>query len=153
MKQRRYLLLAVTLAAVAATPAFGQAVAPTVSLANSGKESAAPIPDFSGIWVHSIPGFEPLASGPTSLVNRSRRNGIGNLLELVGDYTNPILKPEAVQVVKRHGEISLRGIGYPTPRNQCWLLSSFQVAQRSSCSGRTKSPSSTTMIIKSVRCV
>ena len=120
MKQRRYLLLAVTLAAVAATPAFGQAVAPTVSLANSGKESAAPIPDFSGIWVHSIPGFEPLASGPTSLVNRSRRNGIGNLLELVGDYTNPILKPEAVQVVKRHGEISLRGIGYPTPRNQCW---------------------------------
>ena len=71
MKQRRYLLLAVTLAAVAATPAFGQAVAPTVSLANSGKESAAPIPDFSGIWVHSIPGFEPLASGRTALVNRS----------------------------------------------------------------------------------
>src|SRR5712672_2841473 len=120
MKQRRYFLLAVTLAAAAAAPAFGQAVAPTVSPTHSGQESAAPIPDFSGIWVHSIPGFEPLASGPTSLVNRSRRNGIGNLLELVGDYTNPILKPEAVQVVKRHGEISLRGIGYPTPRNQCW---------------------------------
>src|SRR5258708_2188591 len=120
MKQRRYFLLGVALAAAAATPAFGQAVAPTVSPANSGKESAAPIPDFSGIWVHSIPGFEPLPSGPTSLVNRSRRNGIGNLLELVGDYTNPILKPEAAQVVKRHGEISSRGIGYPTPRNQCW---------------------------------
>src|SRR5229473_1762136 len=120
MKQRRHFLLVVTLAAAAATPVFGQAVAPTVSPANSGKESAAPIPDFSGIWVHSIPGFEPLASGPTSLVNRSRRNGIGNLLELVGDYTNPILKPEAAEVVKRHGEISLRGIGYPTPRNQCW---------------------------------
>src|SRR6266446_9051378 len=120
MKQRRYFLLVVTLAAAAAAPAFGQAVAPTVSPANSGKESAAPIPDFSGIWVHSIPGFEPLASGPTSLVNRSRRNGIGNLLELVGDYTNPILKPEAAEVVKKHGEISLKGIGYPTPRNQCW---------------------------------
>jgi len=113
-------LLVVTLAASAATPALGQAVAPTVAPGNSGKESAASIPDFSGIWVHSIPGFEPLASGPTSLVNRSRRNGIGDLLQLVGDYTNPILKPEAAEVVKKHGEISLRGIGYPTPRNQCW---------------------------------
>jgi hypothetical protein len=118
--QRRNFLLVVTLAAATASPAFGQAVAPTVGPANSGKQSAASIPDFSGIWVHSIPGFEPLPSGPTSLVNRSRRNGVSNLLELVGDYTNPILKPEAAEVVKKHGEISLRGIGYPTPRNQCW---------------------------------
>src|SRR6202171_6380258 len=118
--QRRNFLLVVTLAAAAASPAFGQAVAPTVGPANSGKQNVASIPDFSGIWVHSIPGFEPLPSGPTSLVNRSRRNGVSNLLELVGDYTNPILKPEAAEVVKKHGEISLRGIGYPTPRNQCW---------------------------------
>src|ERR1700730_2873564 len=118
--QRRDLLLVVTLGAAAASPAFGQAVAPTVGPAKSGNESAASIPDFSGIWVHSIPGFEPLPLGPTSLVNRSRRNGVSNLLELVGDYTNPILKPEAAEVVKKHGEISLRGIGYPTPRNQCW---------------------------------
>ncbi len=61
--QRRDFLLVVTLAAAAATPAFGQAVAPTVAPANSGKESAASIPDFSGMWVHgSIPGFEPLPS-------------------------------------------------------------------------------------------
>jgi hypothetical protein len=114
-------LLVVTLAAVAATPAFGQALVPTVGPANSGKQSAESIPDFSGIWLHpSIPGFEPLPSGPTSLVNRSRRNGVGNILQLVGDYTNPILKAEAAEVVKKHGEISLRGIGDPTPRNQCW---------------------------------
>ena len=119
--QRRDLLLVVTLAAAAATPALGQAVVPTVGSANSGGESAASIPDFSGIWVHgSIPVFEPLASGPTSLVNRSRRNGVGNILELVGDYTNPILKPEAAEVVKSHGAIALKGIGDPTPRNQCW---------------------------------
>jgi hypothetical protein len=118
--QRRNFLLVVTVAAAAATPAFGQAAAPTVGPANSGKQSAASIPDFSGIWVHSIPGFEPLPSGPTSLVNRSRRGGIGDLLQLVGDYTNPILKPAAAEAVKKHGEISLRGIGYPTPRNQCW---------------------------------
>src|SRR5207249_1311428 len=66
--RRRNFLLVVTLAAAAATPALAQA--PTVGPANSGEESAA---NFSGMWVHgSIPGFEPLASGPTSLVNRSR---------------------------------------------------------------------------------
>jgi hypothetical protein len=66
--QWRDFLAVFTVAAAAVTPAFGQAVAP-----NNGKESAASIPDFSGIWVHSIPGFEPLPSGPTALVNRSLR--------------------------------------------------------------------------------
>ena len=112
--QRRDFLLVVALAAeAAATPALGQALAPTVASASSGKassgkESAASIPDFTGLWVHgSIPGFEPLPSGPTSLVNRSRRSvarlirdlagewqgpgeppshEVSNLLELVGDY-------------------------------------------------------------------
>ena len=117
---RRNFLLAVTLATAAATPAFGQ-VTPTVGAANSGKQGAASVPDFSGVWTHSIPGFEPLASGPTALVNRSRRqNGTGDNLQLVGDYTNPILKPRAAEVVKKHGEIALKGIGDPTPRNQCW---------------------------------
>jgi len=131
------------LTAVAAAPAFGQAVMPTVGSAGNGKEIAASIPDFSGMWVHgSIPGFEPLASGPTSLVNRSRRtiaqllgdlaiewsgageppsaDGVSNLLELVGDYTNPILQPWAADVVKKFGEMSLAGVGFPSPRNQCW---------------------------------
>jgi hypothetical protein len=140
--KRRDFLLAMTLAAAAVTPVFGQAVAPTVAPANSGKESAASVPDFSGMWVHgSIPGFEPLPSGPTSLVNRSRRSvaqllqdlvvdwqgpgeppseDVGNLLELVGDYINPILQPWAAQVVKNFGEMSLAGVGVPSPRNQCW---------------------------------
>ena len=39
---------------------------------------------------------------------------------MVGDYTNPILKPHAAEVVKKHGEISLAGVTYPTPANQCW---------------------------------
>jgi len=39
---------------------------------------------------------------------------------LVGDYTNPMLQPWAAEVVKKFGEISLAGKGYPTPRNQCW---------------------------------
>ena len=50
-------------------------------------------PDLSGIWVHANPGFEPLPSGPTALVNRARRpNGTGDILRLAGDYTNPILE-------------------------------------------------------------
>jgi hypothetical protein len=96
-------------------------VAPTVGPAGSGEESGASIPDFSGVWDHGIPGFEPLASGPTALVNRSRLpNGKSNPSQLVGDYTNPILKPEAAEVVKKYGELELNGIGSQTPRNQCW---------------------------------
>jgi hypothetical protein len=68
--QWRNFSLAFTLAAAVVTPAFGQSVAPTVGLGGSEEESAASFPDFSGIWVHSIPGFEPLPSGSTALVNR-----------------------------------------------------------------------------------
>jgi hypothetical protein len=119
--RRRDLLLVVSFAATIVTPAPGQVTALTVESADIGKETAAAIPDFSGIWVHALPGFEPMASGPTALINRSRRpNGTGNILELVGDYTNPILKPEAAQVVKKHGALGLKGIGDPNPRNQCW---------------------------------
>jgi len=118
--QWRNFTLVFTLAAAVATPAFGQGVAPKVGPAGSEEESASSIPDFSGIWVHSIPGFEPLRSGPTALVNRSRReNGTGDILKLTGDYTNPILRPEAAEVVKSHAELGLNGIGDPNPRIQC----------------------------------
>jgi hypothetical protein len=76
---------------------------------------------MSGVWAHaSIPGFEPV-SGPTSINNLARREGgVADNRELVGDYRNPVLKPGAAEIVKKYGEISLAGIGYPTPRNQCW---------------------------------
>jgi hypothetical protein len=140
--QWRDFLLVVTVAA-ATTPAFGQTMPSMAAPANSGKESAASILELSGMWVHgSIPGFEPLASGPTSLVNRSRRStaqvlrdlnnswlgpgeppsddSVSDLLQLVGDYTNPILRPWAAEVVKKFGEMSVAGVGFPSPRNQCW---------------------------------
>ena len=111
MKARRNFLILVTLAAAAVTPGLGQAAPSTAS-----------IPDFSGLWAHpSLPGFEPLASGPTSLTNRVRRpDGVSNVLVLVGDYTNPILKPEAAATVKKFGEMSLAHFGFHNPRNQCW---------------------------------
>src|ERR1700682_2829815 len=119
--RRRNFLLLVTLAAAAATPGLGQTGVPTVASADSGTHNTASIPDFSGMWGHPwLPGFEPVASGPTSLTNRSRRNGTGNILQLVGDYTNPILKPEAAATVKKLGEMSIDHFGFPNPRNQCW---------------------------------
>ena len=103
--------LLVALAAAAVAPTSAQ----PAPAANS-------IPIFDGVWDHpGLPGFEPLASGPTSLVNLSRREGnVSNNMQLVGDYKNPILKPEAAAIVKKFGDMSLAHIGYPTPRNQCW---------------------------------
>jgi hypothetical protein len=89
--------------------------------AEVGTQAPASIPDFSGYWRHpSLPGYEPLTSGPTSLKNLSRRNGVSNYDQLVGDYANPILKPRAAEIVKQHGEISKSGVTYGNPANQCW---------------------------------
>ena len=121
MVVRRSFYLLVTLAV--ATPAAGQAVAPAPAAGGPQSAAAPPaaLPDFSGIWRHgSLPWFEPPASGPGPVTNRSRRNGVSNYDQLVGDYTNPILQPWAADVVKKYGEISLAGVTYPNPANQCW---------------------------------
>jgi hypothetical protein len=119
--ERRVFLLSVTLAAATATAAMGQTVTPPAGPATGAKPGAAFIPDFSGVWRHgSLPWFEPPESGPAPVTNRSRRNGVSNYDQLVGDYTNPILKPWASEVVKKYGEISLAGITFPSPSNQCW---------------------------------
>jgi hypothetical protein len=80
------------------------------------------VPDFSGLWWHpSLPGPEPLATGPTTVTNRARTpQGFSDYAQLVGDYTNPILKPEAAATVKKFGDMSREGILFPSPANQCW---------------------------------
>jgi len=106
-RQRNFLLLLILVSA-AATPVLGQ------------RQNSASIPDFSGIWTHSIPGFEPMASGPTAIINTQRReNGTGNILKLVGDATNPILTPQAAEILKMHGQRGLTWTGDPNPRTQC----------------------------------
>jgi hypothetical protein len=113
-RSQKLLFLTVTFTAAAAFDG-GRAAAPSAS-----------VPDFSGAWNHlSLNGLELPQSGPGPVRNRSRRltepqAGAGNLVQLVGDYTNPILQPWAADVLKKFGEISLAGEGYPTPRNQCW---------------------------------
>jgi len=105
--------LLVVVVAVAATP---------VSAASDNGQRASSIPDFAGVWTHPYwPGFDPPLSGVGPIVNRMRRlDGIGDSDQLVGDFDNPILKPEAAAVVRQHGEISMKGVTYPTPANQCW---------------------------------
>jgi hypothetical protein len=77
--------------------------------------------EFSGVWWHfSLPGPEPLSSGPTAVTNLSRDHGVSNYDQLVGDYHNPILKPNAAAVVKKYGDMSLAGTLYASPANQCW---------------------------------
>jgi hypothetical protein len=89
MKRRAFLIL-VTMVSAISTSAWAQAVAPTAVPAGSAAQSAASIPDFSGKWVHPyFPGFEPPASGPGPVLNKSRRarDGVGNPNQFVGDYS------------------------------------------------------------------
>src|ERR1700722_2346553 len=71
-------------------------------------------PDFSGVWAHMTwPDFEPPSNGPGPITNRSHRDGIPDIFELVGDYASPILKPYAAEIIKQHGDISRTGAYYP----------------------------------------
>ena len=66
--------LLVTLAAVA-TSALGQNLTPTVGPTSSGTQSAASIPDFSGVWSHPfLTGFEPPQSGETHPLRHAALN-------------------------------------------------------------------------------
>jgi hypothetical protein len=139
MNRHRIFLAFVTLATVAATPALAQTATPVVGPASSATSGGGSIPDISGVWTHpAFPWFEPPASGPGPITNLSRwdgqgpsgpggslalpagKVGISNYDQLVGDYKNPILQPWAAAVVKKFGEMSLAGITFPNPSNQCW---------------------------------
>jgi hypothetical protein len=140
---RKHFLLVVGLAAAVAVPALGQTVASGGEPAGSATSGTASTPGFTGVWMHpAFPWFEPPASGPGPVTNKSRWpqrpgdssgsvavpplppgvQGVSDYDQLVGDYTNPILQPWAAQVVKKFGEMSLAGIVYGNPSNQCWPM-------------------------------
>jgi hypothetical protein len=116
--RRRNFLLITALAAAAATPVFGQAVSPP-ALSNSSKENGTSIPDFSGIWGRWF-NLEQPSSGPGPVVSRLRRTDGSIIQSVVGDYTNPILRPEAAATIRKIGEMELSGTVLPNPHNQCW---------------------------------
>ena len=71
-------------------------------------------------WGKNAFNFEPMPSGPQPLRNLSRRpDGTANAGQLVGDYRNPILTPEAAAVVKQKGELAIAGKGFPNAQDQC----------------------------------
>ena len=125
---RSFLVATAAAASLFSSPAFPQQP-------NQGTGS---LPDFSGVWGHPyVPAFEPPESGPAPVVNKSRRRQVfdvdGNriapgadapvsatTLQYIGDYTNPILKPQAAESVKKFGETELSGVAAPTPSSQCW---------------------------------
>src|SRR6266478_9303349 len=138
MYMQRDFLLVVAVATAAAMPAAGQTSSAAGTTASE-THSAASIPNFSRVWNHpAFPWFEPPASGPGPITNLSRwpeqrpqseggsaalpasKVGVSNYDQLVGDYKSPILQPWAAAVVKQFGEISLAGITFPNPSNQCW---------------------------------
>jgi hypothetical protein len=137
MNMQRDLILLLTLVAVA-TPTLAQPLIPTVGQSGGSRTRDVSVPNFSGIWAHPFfPGFELPLSGPGPVTNRSRiRQFLDNdgrprlratkpLLvdhpsQLVGDYTSPILKSDAAEIVKKHGQLELSGKGYSTPWTECW---------------------------------
>jgi hypothetical protein len=112
------LISSVAAAAAAAPPALAQAPAP---VGGATAQTAASIPDFTGaIWAHPMLGFEQPPSGPGPVVNKKRTpTGTSDTAMLVGDYTNPILKPAAAEIVKKRGEISQSGVAFPDPDSMC----------------------------------
>ena len=121
-----------------AMAARAQVAASAGGPADRGVQDAAAFPDFSGMWAHPFfPGFELPLSGAGPVTNRSRRRQVfdidGRLRrpttspllvddpnQLVGDYTNSILKPHAAEIVKKQGELELSGHGHSTPWTECW---------------------------------
>lgn len=100
------------------------------TLTGSALGAAQNMPDFSGVWGRSVFNFEAAESGPQPLRNLRRVGAdagrpviVGDPVPLVGDYMNPILKPEAAALVKNRGEMSAAGHDFPDPSNQCATLS------------------------------
>jgi len=143
MRGQRNSLLFIALATAVVTPALGQTVTSGGGPPSGETNGATSIPAFSRVWLHpAFPWFEPPASGPGPVTNRSRWpqqpgddsgtvalpplppgvEGVSDYDQLVGDYTNPILRPWAAEVVKKFGEMSIAGITYGNPSNQCWPM-------------------------------
>jgi len=94
---------------------------PSASAADNGI-----VPDLTGPWGRNMFNLEPAERGPGPLMNLNRlgknagRSVVdGDPIPLVGDYKNPILKPDAAAAVKRNGEYSESGHDVPDPSNQC----------------------------------
>lgn len=82
--------------------------------------SAGATPDLSGFWGRSTFDFEAISSAPGPIRNLQRLpSGSSDPTRPVGDYNNPILKPEAAAIVKQRSERAMRGLTFPDPSTRC----------------------------------
>ena len=103
----------------------------SIAFASAGSAAdITPVPDFSGTWGRNTFNFEAPDKGPGPIVNlrrlgkdKGRTLVDGDPVPLVGDYNNPILRPETAAVVKKNGEYSESGHDVPDPSNQCGAYS------------------------------
>jgi hypothetical protein len=103
--KRQALFLTTFMAMSLAAPAYAADGAPGMLGARFGK---------------NVFNFEGMPSGPQPLRNLNRQpNGKANNRQLVGDYHNPILTPEAAAIVKQKGELATSGKGFPNAQDQC----------------------------------
>jgi len=84
-------------------------------------ERAAPVPALSGQWGRTNFNLEQPPSGPRFIVNTMRKpdGAIDDDAARVGDFTSPLLKPEAAEILRKNGELSRTGLSIPDPHNQC----------------------------------
>jgi hypothetical protein len=120
----------------AATATLSQTASSAEGPASTAVQGAISTPDFSGVWTKPYLGWELPLSGPGPVTNKMRQRQtndfdgrrlpadkaplVNTAAQLVGDDSNPILKPAAAQEVKRRGENELRGMPNASSRNQCW---------------------------------
>jgi hypothetical protein len=106
---------------VSGLPLYRAAIGFTLASALVWPASAAEsVPDLSGFWGRSTFDFEAISSAPSPITNLQRlASGSGDPTRPVGDYNNPILKPEAAAIVKQRSERAMTGATFPDPSTRC----------------------------------
>jgi hypothetical protein len=113
-KQERFMERPVSIATASAI------LLSSAALAQQSNPGATPPPDLSGIWGRNWVTLEPPPFGPGPIVSKLRRPDGSPIFSAIGDYTNPLLRPQAAEIVKNNGENELSGVANPNPHNQCW---------------------------------
>ncbi len=78
------------------------------------------VPNMSGMWARTTFALEQPKAGPGPVRTiRLRSDDKGDAQFNLGDENSPILKPAAVEAIKRRNALQRQGANVPTPSNQC----------------------------------
>ena len=83
--------------------------------------AASEIPDFTGVWGRNAFDLEPVSSQYRPVSNRIHEpnSTTGDYERPAGDYSNPILKPAARDIVHKRSDAAMKGDIIADPSNQC----------------------------------